>query len=130
MQWLMSLPAIFDIGRKPKITQIPKDAILNGTVWESPPFFGHIAIVLFLDVKDGVATYALLSQPYKTAERGKPSHGTAVMVCHYDKHTYGGEWSGIYSEKELFQKLSTWKRRPELELRVWNRKRNEVECPW
>ena len=117
IQWLAALP--FFPKSKSKANEIPKDLLLNGTVWKAPWPLCHTVVILFLEVREGVATYCLLSSPYQASGR----EGTATMVCRYDDTTSVGRYSGIYTESELLHKLTKeiWKHCPELELRLFNR---------
>lgn len=124
MKSIVALPFIgplikkaFAVETKPSPAQNDDD-LLNGTVWEDSKCRGHRVIVQFYDYRDGKAFYVLLSSPYKAA-----NGGTAIMVCHLDSHD---EWSGLYTEDQLRAKLSRWHRRPELELRLWNRETEEL----
>ena len=119
MQWLAALP--FFSGIKSKARQLPKDIPLNGTVWSNSWPICHTGIVLFLDVKEGSGVYILLTAPYETE-----SPGTAMMIYHHsDSNIQNGMYSGIYTKEALLKKLSKWKRRPELELRLFNRDAGE-----
>ena len=121
MQALLALPLV---SRLKAAQPIPEDVALNGTVWEVPWPVCRTYIVLWLDCKGEQTTYCLLCQPYKA-----DSHeGTATMVPHLDETTAGGRYSGIYSDAELRKKLSKWERLPDMELRLWDR--SKEQCVW
>jgi len=112
---------VFGVETKPAPAQNDGD-LLNGTVWQAPWLDCRKFIVLYGAEKDGDWLYNLIATPYQRYGREKLK-GTASMICHLDSHD---NYSGLYTEEQLRKKLSKWKYRPELELRLWNRDTEEL----
>lgn len=125
MKSVVEMPFIGCLVKKvvgTKTEQAKPVDLLNGTVWTAPWPLCHTAIVLYGAVKEGEWFYNLISAPYKRNVSLGKTEGTASMICHYD-----APYHGLYTEEQLRKKLSRWKRRPELELRLWNRETEQLE---
>ena len=79
-----------------------KENVFCGQVYEAPWPLCHRVVVQWFG-RPKVDTWILLSTPFSAAQH----KGTAMSLCCYKRKD--GSFNPFYTEKELREKLSTWK---------------------
>lgn len=89
-----------------------KDEIINGMVFEAPAPLFHQVVVLYHYTKE--------KDGWMLLHISNGAHGWNVAnICHYDRKE--GGYNPIYTQEELQEKLKTWKRLEEMEIRLYDR---------